>query len=110
TMTRWHTGSTGETARLLILAAAALEDHGVATGQARKHIVYASAKRAGLGTMILSGRPIAPEQLARVEATCKASGFDLEVSPSSSAEHPQVRYVDSGPYSDLVAGAAENRS
>lgn len=108
TMTRWHTGGSGETARLLILAAAALEDHGVATGQARKHIIYASAKRAGLGTMILSRTPIAPEQLARVEATCKAGGFDVEVSPSSAADHPLARYLDSGPYGERVADAREN--
>src|SRR5262245_34249381 len=108
TMTRWHTGGSGETARLLLLAAAALEDRGVATGQARKHIIYASAKRAGLGTMIVARNPIAPEQLARVEAVCKASGFELEVSPSSSADHPLARYLDRGPYSDLVAAAPEN--
>jgi MFS family permease len=108
TMTRWHTGAGGETARLLILAAAALERLGVATGQARKHIIYASSKRVGLGTLILARSPIAPDQLARVEATSKASGFDVEVSPTSSADHPLARYLDRGPYSDLVAGAREN--
>jgi len=48
TITRWHTGTGGETARLLPLAAAALEDHGVPTGQARKYMFY--AKRNSLGT------------------------------------------------------------
>jgi hypothetical protein len=51
TMTRWHSGGGGETARLLILAAAALEARGVAPGEVRRHILYAVSPRAGLGTM-----------------------------------------------------------
>ena len=53
TMTRWHTGPRSETARPLILAAAALETNGVATGSERKHILYATSKHTGLGTMIM---------------------------------------------------------
>jgi hypothetical protein len=110
TITRWHTGATGETARLLILAAAALEDHGVATGRARAHMIYAVSRQNGLGTMILKRTPIAPDELARVEAACRTAGFDLEVSPTSPADHPLARYLDRGPYSDEVARAAQNLS
>jgi hypothetical protein len=108
TITRWHTGAGGETARLLVLAAAALEDHGVATGQARKYMFY--AKHNGLGTMILKRTPITPEELARLDAACKANGFDVEVSPTSAADHPLARYLDQGPYIELVDGAPENLS
>src|SRR5262249_43448208 len=79
-------------------------------GEARKHIVYASSKRAGLGTMILAARPIAADQLARIEAACTANGFDLEVSPASPADHPLARYLDRGPYSELVASAPQDLS
>lgn len=108
TITRWHTGAAGETARLLILAAAALEDHGVPTGQARKHLIYAVGRQNGLGTMILKRTPIAPDELARVEAACKANGFDVEISPTSAADHPLARYLDRGPYSAEVGDAPQN--
>jgi hypothetical protein len=108
TITRWHTGAAGETARLLILAAAALEDHGIATGQARKHIFYAVSKRNGLGTMILKRTPIAPDELTRLEAACATGGFDIEVSPTSASDHPLARYLDHGPYSEEVARAKDN--
>lgn len=108
TMTRWHTGASGETARLLLLAAAALEDRGVPAGQARKHLIYAVSKRNGLGTMILSRAPITPDELARVEAVCRTYGFDIEVSPASSPDDPLARYLDDGPYGDRVGDAPEN--
>jgi hypothetical protein len=108
TMTRWHTGAGSETARLLILAAAALERHGVATGQARKYMFYAVAKRNGLGTLIVKRTPLAADELARLEAACKAGGFDVEVSPTTPAEHPLARYLDDGPYSERVERASED--
>ena len=108
TMTRWHTGPRSETARLLILAAAALEKTGVATGSARKHIFYATAKGSGLGTMILKRTPITPEEQARLEAVCMSSGFTPEVTPTSAADNPLARYLDAGPYSELVASAPED--
>jgi len=108
TMTRWHTGARGETARLLILAAAALEERGVPAGQARRHMIYAVSRRGGLGTMILARAPITPAQLARVAAVCKANDFEIEVSPSSLADHPLARYLDEGPYGERVGAADEN--
>src|SRR5690606_23699724 len=57
-MTRWHTGARGETARLLLLAAAALEHRGIATADVRKHMFYAFSKTNGLGTMVLKRTPI----------------------------------------------------
>ena len=110
TITRWHTGAGGETARLLILASAALEDHGVTTGQARKHMIYAVSKRNGLGTMILKRTEITPEELARVEAVCKANDFEVQISPSSTPDQPLARYLDQGPYGERVGAAPENLS
>lgn len=110
TMTRWHTGAGGETARLLILAAAALEERGVAAGQARKHMIYATSKRHGLGTMILKRTPITAEELARVDAVAKANDFEVVVSPSSAPTQALARYLDAGPYSAAVADVRENLS
>jgi MFS family permease len=110
TMTRWHTGAKSETARLLILAAAALEQVGVATGSARKHIFYATHGKTGLGTMVLKRTPITADEQARLEATCNAQGFKPEVTPTSAATHPLARYLDQGPYSQLVADADEDLS
>jgi hypothetical protein len=107
TMTRWHSGAGGETARLLILAAAALEAGGVAPGEVRRHILYAVSPRAGLGTMIAKRLPITPDELARVEAAAAAAHFDIVVSPRSPADHPLARYLDSGAHGALVEGAAE---
>lgn len=108
TMTRWHTGGGGETARLLVLAAAALADHGVAAADARKHLIYAVSKRNGLGTMILKRSPITPEELARVTAVCASSDFEVQVSPASAADHPLARLIDGGASGDAVTSAREN--
>lgn len=108
TMTRWHTGARGETARLLVLAAAALEKTGVAAGAARKHLFYATFSKTGLGTMILKRTPITPEEQARLEAACQAAGFKVEVTPTSDPSNGLARYLDAGPYSALVANAPED--
>ncbi len=108
TMTRWHTGPRGETLRLLLLGAASLEHHGVPAGQARKHIFYAVSKQAGLGTMVLKRTPITAEEQARLEKACTDAGFDIQVSPSSTATDELAKYIDAGPYSDLVASTEED--
>jgi MFS family permease len=110
TMTRWHTGAGGETARLLLLAAAALERRGVGPGHAREHLFYAASKQNGLGTMIAKKLAITPDELARLEATCRANGFDVLVSPTSPADQPLAQLLDAGPYSDVVASARQDLS
>lgn len=106
TMTRWHTGARSETARLLILAAAALEKIGVAPGAVRKHMFYATLK--GLGTMVIKRTPITPEEQSRLETACAGAGFTVEVSPTSDPKNGLARYLDAGPYSELVARAPED--
>jgi hypothetical protein len=104
-MTRWHSGASGETARLLILAAAALEADGVAPGEIRRHIVYAAAPRTGLGTLIAKRLPITADELARVEAAAAAAHFDVVVSPRSPPDHPLARMLDGGTDGPLVRDA-----
>lgn len=108
TMTRWHTGARSETARLLILAVAALEENGVARGKARAHVFYASSSRNGLGTLIVKRVPFTPDEQARLEKRCTEQGFKVEVSPTSDANHPLAKLVDAGPDSDLVTNAPED--
>lgn len=108
TMTRWHTGPHAETARLLLLGAAALETIGVAPGAARSHMFYAINKKNGLGTMVLKKAALTPEDLTRLTKRCVDQGFDILVSPTSDATNPLARYLDAGPYSALVAADVEN--
>lgn len=110
TMTRWHTGASGETARLLLLAAASLEHAGVPAGGARKHMFYAIAKGTGLGTLIVKRTPITPEEQARLEAACAAASFDALITPTSASTGLLARYLDAGPSSSLVANAPDDLS
>ncbi len=107
TITRWHTGSRSETARLLLLGAAALQHRGVANDQIRKHIFYAFSTKNGLGTMILKRSPLTPDEQARLQTACDAAGFVVAVSPTGGVDATLIRYLDAGPYSDLVASAEE---
>lgn len=107
TMTRWHTGAGGETARLLILAAAALEQGGMPAGDARKHILYVTNAKVGLGTMIAKRQPITDAELARVQDAATANKWEVVVSPKSSPDHPLAKLLDAGAYSDVVADAKE---
>ena len=70
TITRWHTGAHGETARLLLLAAAALQERGVPLAEVRQHIFYAHSKQNGVGTIVVKRTAITPDELARLQAAC----------------------------------------
>jgi hypothetical protein len=110
TMTRWHTGEGNETARLLLLAAAGLEQVGVARGSARQHIFYAVAPKLGLGTLVARRLPLSPEDLDRLEATCAANGWNVLVSPRTSGASKLEKLIDAGPYSQLVSDQKEDLS
>jgi hypothetical protein len=107
TITRWHTGAKGETARLLLLGAAALQDRGIPTGQLRKYMFYAFSGKSGVGTMILKRTPLTPEEEGRLRATCDANGFVVAVSPTGGTDATLISYLDAGPFSDLVASAED---
>ncbi len=107
TITRWHSGDSGESARLLILAAGALERIGVPRGEVRKHIFYAISSKDGLGTLIAKRTPITPDEQARLEAACQAQKFTVAISPTTAGTSLLERYIDAGAWSDLVRSAAE---
>lgn len=107
TITRWHTGARGETARLLLLAAAALADRGVRHDQVRQYMFYAHSKQGGIGTIVVKRTPITRDELSRLEDACNNAGFIVDVSPTGGADSGLIKYVDAGPYSDLVAAAPE---
>jgi spermidine synthase len=110
TITRWHTGAHGETARLLLLAAAALQERGVPVAEVRRHMFYAHSRQSGVGTMVVKRTVITPEELARLQAACTTAGFIVDVSPAGGADATLTKYLDAGPYSDLVAAAPEELS
>ncbi len=109
-ITRWHSGARGETARLLLLAEAALEHRGVPAGQARQYIFYAFSKRHGLGTLVLKRTPFAADELERLGSACAAAGFEIAVAPGAGTDAALIRYVDAGAYSALVGSAPEELS
>lgn len=110
TITRWHTGAHGETARLLLLGEAALQQRGVAAADARKYMFYAFSSKSGVGTMILKRTPLTPDEEARLRATCTAQGFNVAVSPTGGMDASMIAYLDAGPDSALVASAEEELS
>jgi SAM-dependent methyltransferase len=110
TMTRWHTGSLNETARLLLLAAAGLERIGVPTGEARSHLFYAIAPKNGLGTFIAGRSPLADATITALETLATANGWTTLVSPRTSGTSDLEKLVDGGPYGPLVAAAREDIS
>ncbi|HVV83876.1 MAG TPA: hypothetical protein VHE35_12465 [Kofleriaceae bacterium] len=110
TMTRWHTGSVNETARLLLLAAAGLEDEGVPAGSARSHLYYAIAPKSGLGTFIAGKNPLDDATVARLDALVAENGWTTLISPHTPGTSDLERLVDGGPSGPLVVHAREDIS
>ena len=108
TMTRWHTGGAGESARLLIVAAAALERRGVPPGQTRQHIYY--AVQSGAGTLVAKRTPFTDGELDRLDSTARAVGFDIAVSPRTTGRTLLEQYLDQGVSSPLVRAQAQDLS
>ena len=105
TMTRFYGGvdgqGVGESQRLIILAAGALERTGIAPGQTRKHMYFA-ATPTRLGTLIVKKTPFTPDDLARLDAAVAAAGFRTVLSPTTNGTDILEQYVDQGAWSDLV--------
>jgi spermidine synthase len=110
TMTRWHTGDGGESARLLILAGAALEARGVPPANVRAHVFYAVSPKDGLGTLVAARNPLPPDAIARLTDRAKKNGWNVPVVPGRPASNALERYLDAGAYSDLVTSAREELS
>src|SRR5205823_12406612 len=79
TMTRWDVGQTPEGARLVVLAAGALEKMGIPPGQTRKHMIFVHEKY--LGTLLVKKSELTDQDVDRVEAACAANGWKVLLSP-----------------------------
>jgi hypothetical protein len=108
TMTRWDTGEHGESARLLILAAAALERRGIPPSESRRHIYY--AVKDGLGTLIAKRTPFTPAELDRLDRTTAAARERIVVSPRTNGSTVLERYLDEGAASEIVQSQIEDLS
>ncbi len=108
TMTRWHSGARGETARLLLLAAGTLERLGVPAAQTRQHIFY--AVKDSLGTMVAKRSAFNEEELGLLEEACRAGGFKIVVSPRSEASDALPALIDAGAWSAAVTRLTEDLS
>jgi predicted membrane-bound spermidine synthase len=106
TMTRWHSGDGGETARLLLLATGTLERLGVPAGQTRKHIFYAT--KDNLGTLVAKRGELTEEELGRLDEAATQGGFQVVVSPfSEPATNRLAAMIDAGAWSQAVAAERE---
>ena len=110
TMTRFYGGvdgqGVGESQRLIILAAGALETIGVKPADARKHMYFA-ATPSRLGTLIVKKTPFTPDDLRRLDSAVQAAGFRTVVSPTTDGSDILEKYVDRGAWSDLVLAAKD---
>ena len=102
TMTRWDVGQTPEGARLVVLAAGALEAMGVAPGDTRKHMVFVRERY--LGTLLVKRRPFTELELDRVQTIVAMNGWKIPLSPRTPGTHLYERLVDAGAWSDFVRG------
>jgi len=106
TMTRWYTGDHGETARLVVLAAGALEKRGIAPGATRRHLVL--VQHGSLGTLIAKRTEFTADELARLGAAVNAAGFQIVLSPSVGDGTGLADMVDNGAWSTAVTSRAED--
>jgi spermidine synthase len=102
-------GYAPECARLILLAAGALEELGVAPRDARQHLFFAGAPSGEPhGTLVAKRDPFTPAELDRLEAVAKTNGWVILVSPRGDGKGLIERMVDAGAWSDLVKGQTWN--
>ena len=99
-MTRWSAGSDPEAMRLTLLAAAALETRGVPPAEARKHLYLAS--HGSRGTLVAKRSPFTDDEIARLDAACKAGGYTVVLSPTQAADKGLAEMVAAGSWSPRV--------
>jgi hypothetical protein len=94
TVSRWFQGGArDETARLVSLAVATLEERGVA--RPREHIVLAAS--GAVATLLLSRDPFAVEDLERVRDATIAYGFRLLAAPGAIDDNPVLTRILDAP-------------
>lgn len=111
TMTRFYGGrdgdGLGESPRLLILAAGALQETGVPAADVRKHFYFAIAHDEPQGTLIIKKTPFTPDEIKRLDETVAAAGFTTLLSPTTDGSTLLEKYVDQGAWSALVTSAKD---
>jgi hypothetical protein len=107
TMTRWYSGD-GEAARLVLLAAAALERGGVPSSEVRKHLFLAT--NGDLGTLVAKRLPFSREELDRLGQMTEANGFRVVLSPETDGSSTLEQLTDAGSWSPLVQSQARDLS
>jgi hypothetical protein len=96
----------GETDRLVLLAAGALEEMGVPPSETREHLFVAGGNHDIHATLVAKRTPFTPDELDRLEAHAKAVDATVLLSPRTSGTSLLERMVDAGAWSDLVADQA----
>jgi spermidine synthase len=111
TMTRFYSANAGdgfgESPRLLILAAGALQETGVKPADVRKHFYFAIAHDEPQGTLIVKKTPFTQDEIKRLDDTVAAAGFTTLLSPNTDGSTILEKYVDQGAWSDLVTSSKE---
>jgi hypothetical protein len=105
TVSRWYSrDDLGETGRLLSLAVMVLLEDGV--NDPRNHIALIT--QGSIATLILSKRPMSPEDVDKLEAFCRQMQFPLVASPRQIAEHPQLKRMLSAHSPDELYQAVQD--
>jgi hypothetical protein len=89
-----------ETARLIVLATAALERRGVPAGRGRGHL-YVAFKR-GLAITLAKDTAFTQGELDRLDGASQAGGFTVVLSPRTSGQSDLERLVDGGAGGEAV--------
>ncbi len=106
TFCRWYKGDSGESTRLVLLAAAALERRGVPPGETRQHLYLAVKDR--FATLVASRDPLTAEQLARLDAASAFGGFEVVMSPATPPGGALEKMVDTGAWGPEVVSRGED--
>ncbi|RRR78348.1 MAG: hypothetical protein EI684_00375, partial [Candidatus Viridilinea halotolerans] len=97
-VSRWYFADRpGEVYRLASLATATLRDRGISDPRShmmiiRKFDIYGIGPD-GVGTLLLSNEPFAPEDVATIEAKAAEMGFEVVLSPLSTTNETFVEIV-----------------
>ena len=106
TMTRWDVGATPEGARLVVLAAGALEAIGIAPGETRRHVIF--VRERFLGTLLVKKTPFTDAEIDRIEVAAAANNWKMAVSPRGDGSHFYERLIDAGAWSGFVREQAHD--
>ncbi len=101
TMSRWYLpDAPAETERLVALAAAGIQDAGIAdprahimlvgSGRDNRVVAFTSSEIATMATILVSKTPFTPDEIARIRARCDAEGMELLAAPGATSPDPTI--------------------